>query len=66
MTSAKWTENLPDSIGWYWQYDKYDKEINAVYVRDYAGNLAIHNSALKSWPKDRFLWMKLKTPELPE
>jgi len=49
--TMKWTKKIPTEVGWYWKRnpsDKYDKP-ECIYVRDYAGELAIGNSYLRGW-----------------
>lgn len=46
----KWTKELPKVVGHYWFRDlesKHDKEPVVIYVRDYCGELAIVNAALR-------------------
>jgi len=54
MNALKFSRGLPTKPGWYWWRGKgglgNSIEMGIFYVRDFCGELAIHNSTLKGWP----------------
>jgi len=57
----RWTKELPQTTGYYFRRSKdnlnegkwYDE---AVYVRDYAGSLAVGNQPIAGWPSGHHQW----------
>jgi hypothetical protein len=50
----KWKKGLPTKDGYYWYRDplqKHDSEPRILHIRDYAGRLALDNSALEGWDR---------------
>ena len=58
-TALQFKKGLPTEPGWYWRRTFCSNPsklfppvtVMIVYVRDYAGDLAIDNSVLKDWPE---------------
>jgi hypothetical protein len=52
MKNLVYQKQLPSKVGWYWKRNPLDEREIApeiVYVRDYAGSLAIGNNTLDGW-----------------
>ena len=50
MNDLVYRKQLPTEVGWYWLLSPND-DPHIVYVREYAGNLAIGNYSIVGWPR---------------